>query len=131
MQRKAVDALLATLVALLLVGTAVAKIAWLLSTSRQEVAGLAYSVAAVVECCLETLILRPHRRSFGLWLTFWGFVGAALVSAAVMTWMPHIKTCHCLGAPATSQRTALALQGVIVLLVGSALALQGNHDEAS
>lgn len=131
MHRETIERMLAAIVALFLAGTAAAKVAWMLGAWGRASAGWlpAYWAAAAMEASLVGLILWPRARLFGLSLTFWGFTGAALVSSAILTWGPDSRTCHCLGAPPTTQGTALMLQGGVMVLTGVALAFRAPREE--
>jgi hypothetical protein len=114
------------LMAVVLIGAAAAKVVWLVSvgSKQPEIVRMAYVVFAFVETCLGTCILWPRTRSFGLSMTFWGFIGGGAVSAVLVALKKDVGTCHCLGVPVMSQGTALLLQGAVILIAGWVLALR-------
>ncbi len=83
--------------------------------------GLPYAIAAIGEI-LFAMALQVDRTS-RLAATFLarGFLGAAGVTVGFAAWEGPRAPCRCLGDVRISHGTALLLQGVIVLLAGSAL----------
>ncbi len=128
--REGVDTIGAYLIAVVLTGAAAAKAVWLISAGSEqpETVRLAYVVVAVVETCLVACIMWPRTRSFGLAMTFWGFIGGGAVSAVLVAFKKDAGSCHCLGVPVMNQGTALLLQGALILIAGSTLALKRGRN---
>jgi uncharacterized membrane protein len=86
-----------------------------------------YVVAVLIEMILAVAILVPRSRRAAAWVTTWGFIGAASVTALAIIVAPA-SSCRCLGSPSASLFQNLVLQGVVIFLgagIGTRERIQG------